>query len=67
MATFRLNEAGETPGCHPLTLTRALGDLPLANEPLRHHQVAALAAAGLTEATGPEADLQVHAAPLTAR
>jgi len=61
MATFRLNEAGETPGCHPLTLTRALGDFPLANEPLRHHQVAALVAAGLTEATGPEADLQVHA------
>ena len=62
MATFRLSEAGETPGCHPLTLTRALGDFPLANLALRQHQAAALVASGLTEATGPEADLVVHAA-----
>ena len=44
MATFFLAEAGETPGCHPLTLTRSLGDFPLANIPLRRHQAAALLA-----------------------
>ena len=61
MATFFLTEAGETPGCHPLTLTRSLGDFPLANISLRRHQMAALMAIGLTEAAGAEADLSVHA------
>ncbi|MFN5655936.1 MAG: hypothetical protein ACK47U_08685, partial [Verrucomicrobiota bacterium] len=61
MATFLLDEAGETPGCHPLTLTRSLGDFPLANLALRRHQQAALLALGLTEATGADADLAVHA------
>ena len=62
MATFFLPEAGETPGCHPLTLTRALGDFPLANVSLRRHQLASLLAAGLTEAVGQDADLSVHPA-----
>jgi len=62
MASFFLPEAGETPGCHPLTVTRSLGDFPLANVTLRRHQLAALLAAGLTEATRPDADLTVHPA-----
>jgi len=62
MATFHIPATGETVGCHPLTLTRALADFPLANVPLRRHQQAALLAAGLTEAPGAEADLQVHPA-----
>ena len=61
MATFFLADAGETPGCHPMTLTRSLGDFPLANIALRRHQAAALLALGLTEAAGAEADLSVHA------
>ena len=61
MATFFLAEAGETPGCHPLTLTRSLGDFPLANIPLRRHQAAALLALGLSEVSGADADLTVHA------
>ena len=48
MATFFLPEAGDTPGCHPLTLTRKLGDLPLANVTLRRHQLAVLLAVGVT-------------------
>jgi bifunctional UDP-N-acetylglucosamine pyrophosphorylase/glucosamine-1-phosphate N-acetyltransferase len=62
MATFHIPATGETVGCHPLTLTRALADFPLANIPLRRHQQAALLAAGLTEAPGAEADLHVHPA-----
>ena len=62
MNTFRLTDAGETPGCHPLTSTRALGDFPVANLALRRHQAAALQALGLLETQGPEADLTVHAA-----
>jgi bifunctional UDP-N-acetylglucosamine pyrophosphorylase/glucosamine-1-phosphate N-acetyltransferase len=62
MATFFLPEAGDTPGCHPLTLTRKLGDFPLANVTLRRHQLAVLLAAGLTEAVGQDADLSVHPA-----
>lgn len=62
MATFFIPAAGETPGCHPLTVTRALGDFPLANLALRRHQQAALIAAGLTEGAGTEADLMVHPA-----
>ncbi len=62
MATFFLPEAADTPGCHPLTLTRKLGDFPLANVTLRRHQLAALLAAGLTEAVGQDADLSVHPA-----
>ncbi len=62
MTTFRLTDAGETPGCHPLTLTRALGDFPIANLALRRHQAAALLALGLVESQGPDADLTVHAA-----
>lgn len=62
MNTFRLTDAGETPGCHPLTSTRALGDFPVANLALRHHQAAALQALGLLETQGTEADLTVHAA-----
>ena len=61
MATFFLAEAGETPGCHPLTLTRSLGDFPLANIPFRRHQAAALLALGLSEVSGADADLTVHA------
>jgi UDP-N-acetylglucosamine diphosphorylase / glucose-1-phosphate thymidylyltransferase / UDP-N-acetylgalactosamine diphosphorylase / glucosamine-1-phosphate N-acetyltransferase / galactosamine-1-phosphate N-acetyltransferase len=61
MATFFLAEAGETPGCHPLTLTRSLGDFPLANIPLRRQQAAALLALGLSEAAGADADLTIHA------
>ena len=62
MATFFLAEAGETPGCHPLTLTRSLGDFPLANIPLRRQQAAALLALGLTEVAATDAHLTVHAA-----
>lgn len=62
MATFHIPPAGETPGCHPLTVTRSLADFPLANVPLRRHQQAALLAAGWTEAAGAEADVQVHPA-----
>jgi len=62
MTTFRLTDARETSGCHPLTLTRALGDFPIANLALRRHQAAALLALGLVESQGPEADLTVHAA-----
>lgn len=60
MATFHIPVPGETPGCHPLTLTRSLADFPLANLPLRRHQQAALMEAGLTESVGAAADLQVH-------
>jgi bifunctional UDP-N-acetylglucosamine pyrophosphorylase/glucosamine-1-phosphate N-acetyltransferase len=62
MATFHIPASGEVDGCHPLTLTRSLGDFPLANVPLRRHQQAALIAAGLTEAAGPDADFSVHPA-----
>jgi bifunctional UDP-N-acetylglucosamine pyrophosphorylase/glucosamine-1-phosphate N-acetyltransferase len=62
MATFHIPAAGETIGCHPLTLTRSLADFPLANLPLRRHQQAALIAAGLTEATSPAADFLAHPA-----
>jgi len=62
MATFFVPEAGDTPGCHPLTLTRPLGDFPLGNVALRRHQQAALVALGLSAATGAEADLNVHPA-----
>lgn len=62
MTTFRLTDAGETPGCHPLTLTRTLGDFPIANLALRHHQAAALQSLGLLETQGTDADLTVHAA-----
>lgn len=62
MTTFRLTDAGETPGCHPLTLTRTLGDCPIANLALRHHQASALLALGLVETKGAEADLTLHAA-----
>ena len=60
MATFHIPATGATVGCHPLTLTRALADFPLANLPLRRHQQAALWSAGLTEAPGTEADLTTH-------
>ena len=60
MATFHILAAGDTPGCHPLTITRNLAEFPLANVPLRRHQQAALVAAGLSEAAGPTADLQVN-------
>ncbi len=62
MASFFLPEAGETPGCHPLTLTRPLGEFPLGNDTLRRHQLAALLAAGLTEAVGAEPAISVHPA-----
>jgi bifunctional UDP-N-acetylglucosamine pyrophosphorylase/glucosamine-1-phosphate N-acetyltransferase len=62
MTTFHLPAPGETPGCHPLTIGRSLADFPLANVPLRRHQLAALIAAGWSEAAGPEADIQVHPA-----
>ena len=62
MATFRIQEAVESVGCHPLTLTRNLADFPLANVPLRRHQQASLISAGWTEASGQEADVQVHPA-----
>ncbi|MEY3547997.1 MAG: hypothetical protein RLZZ552_364 [Verrucomicrobiota bacterium] len=62
MTTFRLTDAGETPGCHPLTLTRTLGDFPIANLALRRHQAAALQSLGLLETQGTDADLTVHAA-----
>ena len=61
MATFFLTEAGEMPGCHPLTLTRSLGEFPLANLALRRHQQAALMALGLTETAVTDAALTVHA------
>lgn len=62
MPTYHLPPAGETPGCHPLTLTRSLADFPLANLALRRQQQAALLAAGLTEIVGGVADLEVHPA-----
>ncbi len=62
MATFHISASSESVGCHPLTLTRSLGDFPLANLPLRRHQQAVLITAGLTEAAGPEADFSVHSA-----
>lgn len=62
MATFHLPAAGDTPGCHPLTVTRSLADFPLGNVTLRRHQQAALIAAGLSEVPGPAADLQVNPA-----
>lgn len=62
MATFHLPSPGETPGCHPLTLTRSLADFPLANLPLRRHQQAALVGAGLTEVAEVPADFEVHPA-----
>lgn len=62
MATFHLPSTGETPGCHPLTLTRSLADFPLANLPLRRHQQAALVGAGLTEVAEVPADIEVHPA-----
>jgi bifunctional UDP-N-acetylglucosamine pyrophosphorylase/glucosamine-1-phosphate N-acetyltransferase len=62
MATFHIPNAGETPGCHPLTITRSLGEFLLANVSLRRHQQAALIAAGLTEVTGPSPDFSVHPA-----
>ncbi len=60
MATFNIPASGDTPGCHPLTITRNLAEFPLANIPLRRHQQAALLAAGLSEAAGPTADLHVN-------
>ena len=62
MATFHIPASGDANGCHPLTLTRSLADFPLANLSLRRHQQAALIAAGLTEAAGPDADITVHPA-----
>ena len=62
MATFYLPLAGDTPDCHPLTIGRLLGDLPLGNIPLRRHQQSLLIAAGLTEVSSPEADVTVHPA-----
>jgi bifunctional UDP-N-acetylglucosamine pyrophosphorylase/glucosamine-1-phosphate N-acetyltransferase len=62
MATFHIPSSGDSVGCHPLTLTRSLADFPLANVSLRRHQQAALIGAGLTEASGPDADLIVHPA-----
>ena len=62
MTTFHIPDAGESKGCHPLTLTRSLGEFPLANVSLRRHQQAALIAVGLTEAAGDVADLSVHPA-----
>jgi hypothetical protein len=62
MATFHIPVSGDSNGCHPLTLTRSLADFPLANLSLRRHQQAALIAAGLTEASGPDVDIIVHPA-----
>jgi bifunctional UDP-N-acetylglucosamine pyrophosphorylase/glucosamine-1-phosphate N-acetyltransferase len=62
MANFHIPASGDSVGCHPLTLTRSLGDFPLANIALRRHQQAALIAAGLAETSGPEADVTVHPA-----
>ncbi len=62
MATFHIPSSGDSVGCHPLTLTRSLGEFPLGNVALRRHQQAALIGAGLTEAPGPDADLIVHPA-----
>jgi bifunctional UDP-N-acetylglucosamine pyrophosphorylase/glucosamine-1-phosphate N-acetyltransferase len=62
MASFYLAKAGETPGCHPLTLTRTLGEFPLAGTSLRQHQLAALLALGQVESDGPDADFTVHPA-----
>ena len=62
MSTFHIPFTGETVGCHPLTATRSLADFPLANMSLRRHQQAALIAAGLAEAAGPTAELQVNPA-----
>lgn len=60
MATFYIPASGDTPGCHPLTITRNLAEFPLANIPLRRHQQAALLAAGLSEAGESMADLLVN-------
>ncbi|MEY3491505.1 MAG: hypothetical protein RL309_633, partial [Verrucomicrobiota bacterium] len=60
MATFHIPASGDSNGCHPLTLTRSLADFPLANLSLRRHQQAALIASGVTEASGPDADILVH-------
>ena len=62
MATFHIPSSGDSVGCHPLTLTRSLGEFLLGNVALRRHQQAALIGAGLTEAPGPDADLIVHPA-----
>jgi bifunctional UDP-N-acetylglucosamine pyrophosphorylase/glucosamine-1-phosphate N-acetyltransferase len=62
MATFHIPPAGETAGCHPLTVARNLAEFPLANVPLRRHQQAVLIAAGLSESPGADADLQAHPA-----
>lgn len=62
MTTFRLPACGETPGCHPLTLTRSLAEFPLANVSLRRHQQAALIGAGLAEVAEGPADIEVHPA-----
>jgi len=62
MATFLIPPSGETPGCHPLTKTRALSTCPVANLSLREHQVAALVRLGLKESSDATADLQVHPA-----
>lgn len=48
MPTFRFIDPAETPGCHPLTITRRLADFPLGITTLRQHQLAALTAAGGT-------------------
>jgi carbonic anhydrase/acetyltransferase-like protein (isoleucine patch superfamily) len=63
MPAFHLPPAGQTVGCHPLTLTRSLGEFPLANLPLRHHQLAAFLALGWVEAaSSAEADVEVNPA-----
>jgi len=59
MAAFRFLPAEETPGCLPLTLTRALAEFPVANLPLRSHQLAVLRAAGLAEGAG-TAEVEIH-------
>lgn len=48
MPTFRLVDPAETPGCHPLTLTRRLADFPLGLVTIRQHQLASLIAVGGT-------------------
>ncbi len=62
MTAFHIPPTSESKGCQPLTLTRELGDFPLANVALRRHQQAAMLSAGLTESRTADAEVIVHPA-----
>lgn len=62
MKHFSYSEAGNLSGCEPLTVKRALGDIPVANQSLSSHQQKALQSAGYILMPEGKCDLEINPA-----